>query len=1134
MRLHVPIAAIAAAALALCLSSTALQWHDDFSAYAEEGGATPNWAEDGIGWIIRGGTYRGEWTGISALSGRPRKLYATIAAEASVRPERAVGEGWKLTGVMLRKDERNFWHLALVEGPDSDGKEHFVELCEMRDGKWLSQQNLKKTAEENTKHAWAYGAGYLLRIELSPDGIVGTVRDASGGELARIGYAFTDAAVTRGWPALRVSAMSAAFDDFRVDGEDAGAQAVPQPAERRFPAYGVPGSGVEAVMAPPGFFRVEKDGERWWLVDPRGERFYAVGTDHVNYNTHYCQELGYAPYSRNCEKKYGSIQAWSDATASRLRQWGFNLLGANNVPEVRYKGLAHTLFAAFGSTFSGYSALVEKVHWTGFPNVFHPRWEAYCQVRARQACAPNRNDPWLLGYFLDNELEWYGKSHRETGIFEDTLKWPPDHSGKQALVAFLKGRHGTIDAFNRVWGQQLSAWNEVGELTELKPPGPEAVEAQRAFLRVVAARYFGTAAAAVRAADPSHLVIGSRFAGNAPDWAWEACAEVCDVVTFNHYPRIDFETGDLTHLAETFGGYYAKVGKPMMITEWSFPALDSGLPCKHGAGMRVDTQAQKARCFEAMQHLLFRLPFMVGSDYFMWADEPELGISDTFPEDSNYGLVNVDDVPYKELTDACRRLNPRAFRLHAGLVPEVYVRRLEASPQGVEVAVENLSTETVAVVVRAQTGGREEEAGVRVAPGHATAKLPLRLPAGVHAVRAEIVRGPDWPHGCRGVHRLDQSVRVPGLAWPRAARDGRRLPLLVVNPTSESLLKMPLLLTGVAFGPGDRAPAGSWLDVSGSGTRLPVQLLGQGGAVLIAPGLPPGDSLSGYLYTGQPAEASRIDVNMLRTDAGGYVVDNGVLRLEHDGTSGHVVDRVSVAGVQLGAYNPLVWQFPGQNQWTPADSLGAVRIRRGRVACVLEVIAAGGPQGQAIGEVDEQGRQEETRRRSTAFRVAHRVVVWPGCPYVAAQLLWVENADVRQELRLKGCFFYLRSFIGGSVDGDVPGSGADVPNYYRRVKQSQWHDAGAGARYGCVPQDESITAHFWLDGGGGQHPDARIELSPDVVLAPGERYTPETRPVLFVFGALDASDSPAAWPRVRQVLAAQRKLRIELMAAESR
>ena len=36
---------------------------------------------------------------------------------------------------------------------------------------------------------------------------------------------------------------------------------------------------------------------------------------------------------------------------------------------------------------------------------------------------------------------------------------------------------------------------------------------------------------------------------------------------------------------------YRVVRRPMIITEWSFPALDSGLPCKHGAGMRVDTQA---------------------------------------------------------------------------------------------------------------------------------------------------------------------------------------------------------------------------------------------------------------------------------------------------------------------------------------------------------------------------------------------------------------------------------------------------------------------------------------------------------------------------------------------------------------
>ena len=43
-----------------------------------------------------------------------------------------------------------------------------------------------------------------------------------------------------------------------------------------------------------------------------------------------------------------------------------------------------------------------------------------------------------------------------------------------------------------------------------------------------------------------------------------------------------------------------------MITEWSFPALDAGLPCNHGAGQRVPTQRDRALAFTAFQKLLFR------------------------------------------------------------------------------------------------------------------------------------------------------------------------------------------------------------------------------------------------------------------------------------------------------------------------------------------------------------------------------------------------------------------------------------------------------------------------------------------------------------------------------------------------
>jgi hypothetical protein len=195
----------------------------------------------------------------------------------------------------------------------------------------------------------------------------------------------------------------------------------------------------------------------------------------------------------------------------------------------------------------------------------------------------------------------------------------------------------------------------------------------RAFAREVAERYFRGCAEAIRRHDPNHLVVGCRFAGWAPADIWDICGKYCDVVTFNNYPRIDVDRGVPQPLIEEYRRIHELAQRPLWTTEWSFPALDSGLPCRHGAGMRVATQAQKAGCYRAYQSTLFSLPFFVGSDYFMYIDEPELGISDTFPEDSNYGLINEKDEPWPELTAMAAEVNAKVCELHsAGDLDFVY------------------------------------------------------------------------------------------------------------------------------------------------------------------------------------------------------------------------------------------------------------------------------------------------------------------------------------------------------------------------------------------------------------------------------------------------------------------------------
>ena len=133
--------------------------------------------------------------------------------------------------------------------------------------------------------------------------------------------------------------------------------------------------------------------------------------------------MGYAPHGRKNQAKYASHEVWQAETLQRLTQWGFNLLGAGCEPRLRHQGLAHTEFLNIGE---GMARLGDAYDITphedrpcsAFPNVFHPQFEAYCHYMAQKKCAPLRDDPWLLGYFIDNELAWWGRGARDIGLCE--------------------------------------------------------------------------------------------------------------------------------------------------------------------------------------------------------------------------------------------------------------------------------------------------------------------------------------------------------------------------------------------------------------------------------------------------------------------------------------------------------------------------------------------------------------------------------------------------------------------------------------------------------------------------------------------------------------------------------------------
>jgi len=77
----------------------------------------------------------------------------------------------------------------------------------------------------------------------------------------------------------------------------------------------------------------------------------------------------------------------------------------------------------------------------------------------------------------------------------------------------------------------------------------------------------------------------------------------------------------------------------------------------------VKTQADRAAAFRNYVTAALRNPNVVGYHWFEHCDEPKEGRDDG--ENSNYGVVNIHDEVYAELTRAMTEVNAQAEVLHA-------------------------------------------------------------------------------------------------------------------------------------------------------------------------------------------------------------------------------------------------------------------------------------------------------------------------------------------------------------------------------------------------------------------------------------------------------------------------------------
>jgi hypothetical protein len=427
-----------------------------------------------------------------------------------------------------------------------------------------------------------------------------------------------------------------------------------------------------------GFFRTENDGKRWWLVDPDGHGFYSAGLDAVRPGETSAIVPGSAPLFGPLPSRTGPLgEAWSAATPERqiatfsfgranlirsfgptwrkdwteltrgrLKAWRFTTVGNWSDPEFcRDSGLPYVL------PMPDYPGTAVKL-FRDFPDVFSDEFQESAR-RWAQALAPHQEDRALIGYFMRNEPLWaFGPNN----LAAEMLEANPGTATRKELARWLSRRYaGDAAGWARAWGLGLTAFEQVvaERIPRAADRSPKAKQDLWEFSREMVRDYVRVPADECRKVDPHHLNLGMRYGWISSDLLYEA-AQSFDVFTLNSYQMVPplEQIDEITRVT----------GKPVLIGEFHFGALDRGLPA---TGLRaVASQAERGVAYRRYVEQAATDPNVVGTHYFILNDQEVLGRFDG--ENFQIGFLDVCGRPYRELVEAARRTHESLYEVMQG------------------------------------------------------------------------------------------------------------------------------------------------------------------------------------------------------------------------------------------------------------------------------------------------------------------------------------------------------------------------------------------------------------------------------------------------------------------------------------
>jgi len=402
-----------------------------------------------------------------------------------------------------------------------------------------------------------------------------------------------------------------------------------------------------------GFFYTKKYQGKWWFVDPEGYLFWSQGVTGVGKASatstnnrkllfpNFAQEKALNGdlyessfkngnidfYSLNLKKKYG--EDWKTnhqkVTTGRLKSWGMNTYGAwsettkgQNHP---YTLIIHPLKQGVGK--------ISKI-----PDPFSNAFKKSLTQRVN-ALQKYKNDPWLLGVFVNNELHF----GNELSIPLQVVNLKKSTPARIAFEKMLKKKYQNIEVLNKAWSTSFDSFKNVLGIKNRTFPKAFREDLYQYFVLFTTA-YFKSVSEELKRVLPNHLYFGSRFHGNVKSnkLIHKVASRYCDVISFNIY---EYSVNDFK--------LYTDIDKPAIIGEFHFGTGSHGV---WGVGLRTATDLEnqaelyKQYILDAVKH-----PSFIGAHWFQWSDQPVTGRGGD-GENFRIGLVTITDQPYKTMEKA--------------------------------------------------------------------------------------------------------------------------------------------------------------------------------------------------------------------------------------------------------------------------------------------------------------------------------------------------------------------------------------------------------------------------------------------------------------------------------------------------